>query len=56
MKTNKKQDAVPEGFRAVKYMREVRDRISIDIQDMSFEELIAYFKKRRLEAADKNAH
>ena len=41
---------LPEGFRAVKYMREVRDRISFDIQDMSFEELMAYFKKRRMDA------
>ena len=55
MKTNKKQDVLPEGFHAVKFMREVRDRISKDIQDMSFEELMAYFKKRRMDAAKGNS-
>ncbi len=54
MKNNKKGDSNSEGFKAVNYMREVRDRISKDIQDMSFEEIMAYFKKRRMDASKGN--
>jgi hypothetical protein len=38
MKTNKKQ----KDFDAVKMMREIRDKISMEIKDMSFEELRNY--------------
>jgi hypothetical protein len=34
-------------FDAVKYMRQIRDRISSDIADMTFEQLKDYFAKRR---------
>jgi hypothetical protein len=36
-----------KGFDAVKYMRQIRDRISKDIADMNFEQLKDYFAKRR---------
>lgn len=49
MKTTKKQ----KDFDAVKMMREIRNKISLEIQDMSYEELRAYIdaklaKKSRL--------
>ena len=39
--TNKKE------FDAVKYMRQERDRISMEIADMSHEQIKEYFSKRR---------
>jgi hypothetical protein len=39
METNKKQ------FDAVKMMREIRDKLSHEFEDMSFEEEKAYIKK-----------
>jgi len=44
---NIKNQVIPN-FKAVKFMREVRDNISKDIQNMSFEELKKYFEERRL--------
>ena len=38
-------------FDAVKFMRETRDKISLDIQNMNFEELKKYYEKRRLKFA-----
>ena len=40
METNKKE----KKFDAVKMMREIRDKISAETQDMTFEELKAYIK------------
>lgn len=40
METNKKD----KKFDAVKMMREIRDKISAETQDMTFEELKAYIK------------
>lgn len=34
------------GFNAVQYMREARDRISRDIEGMTFEQQKAYFRER----------
>lgn len=34
-------------FDAVKMMRDIRDKISLEIQNMSFAEIKEYFKKRR---------
>lgn len=34
-------------FDAVKMMREIRDKISLEIADMSFAEIKEYFKKRK---------
>lgn len=42
-----------EGFKAVKFMREVRDKISKDIEGMSFEQIKEYFEKRKLKLAKK---
>lgn len=47
-------------FDAVKMMRDARDRISRDIQDMSHDEQVAYFKehaervRRELAAVEKS--
>jgi len=47
-------------FDAVKMMREARDKISRDIQGMSFEEQMAYFRehaeqaRRKLAATEKS--
>lgn len=46
MKTKSKRPK--KTFDAVKSMREIRDKISLDIADMNFEELKAYFKKHKL--------
>jgi hypothetical protein len=47
MKTN---NTSIKGFKAVDFMREVRDKISMDIKDMNFEEIKQYMENRRLEA------
>ncbi len=44
MKTDEK---VIQGFKAVTFMREVRDKISNDIKDMNFAELKKYYEERR---------
>jgi len=38
----------------IERLREIRDKISLDIQDMSFEEMQEYFKKRREKFEIKN--
>ena len=45
METNKKE----KPFDAVKMMREIRDKISSETQNMSFEELKAYIKQKLAE-------
>lgn len=40
-------------FDAVKSMREIRDKISLEIADMNFDQLKAYFKKQQIQS--KNA-
>ena len=40
-------------FDAVKMMREIRDKISAETQNMSFEELKAYIKKQLAESKTK---
>jgi hypothetical protein len=42
METNKKE----KQFDAVKMMREIRDKISSETENMAFEELKAYIKKQ----------
>jgi putative endonuclease len=42
-----------EGFKAVKFMREVRDQIRNDIKDMTFKEIMRYFEERRLKLTTK---
>ncbi len=46
MKTKSKKTA--KTFDAVKSMREIRDKISLEIADMNFEQLKEYFKQHRL--------
>ncbi len=48
METNKKE----KQFDAVKMMRDIRDKISSETQNMTFDELKAYIKKR---LADNNS-
>lgn len=48
MKTNKKEKT----FDAVKMMREIRDEISQETQNMTFDQLKAYIKKK---LAEKNS-
>ena len=40
-------------FDSVKFMREQRDRLSKKLSKMTKEEIIAYFKKRKLEDSTK---
>lgn len=49
METISKQKA----FDAVKMMREIRDKISTETQNMSFEELKAYINKKLSESKTK---
>ena len=44
MKTN---ETIIKGFKAVNFMREVRNKISMDTKDMNFEEIKKYLKERR---------
>jgi len=44
MKTN---ETTINGFKAVKFMREVRDKINMDTKDMNFEEIKKYLEVRR---------
>ena len=46
-----KTKTVAKTFDAVKSMREIKDKISLEIQDMNFEQLKAYFKQKRLQRA-----
>ena len=43
----KNKETIIKDFKAVEFMREVRDRISNDIKDMSFEEIKKYFEDRK---------
>jgi hypothetical protein len=43
----KNKPDIIEGFRAVEFMRTVRNQISREIQGMSFAELNKYFEERR---------
>lgn len=47
MKTNEKNKKA-KTFDTVKTFRKIKDKISKEIQDMSFEELSAYLEKTKL--------
>jgi len=47
----KTKEIVKKEFDAVKFMRETRDKISLETQNMNFEELKKYFEQRRLKYA-----
>jgi hypothetical protein len=49
----KNKDKIIKDFKAVKFMREVRDKISNDVKDMNFEQLKKYFEDRKLKLAEK---
>jgi hypothetical protein len=49
MKTNNKV----KDFDAVKMMRDIRDKISLETQNMTFEELKAYIKQKLAESKTK---
>ncbi len=49
----KPKEKIIKGFKAVQYMREVRDQISTEIKDMNFAELKKYYEERRLKLATK---
>lgn len=51
MKMNKKE----KSFDAVKMMREIRDKISSETQNMTFDELKAYIKKQLTDSKTKLA-
>lgn len=44
----KNNEEIIADFKAVDFMRKVRDKISEDIKDMNFSEIKAYFETRRL--------
>lgn len=50
---NKKNEKIIKGFKAVDFMREVRDQISIEIKEMNFIELKKYYEERRAKLATK---
>ncbi len=47
-----KETAIKD-FKAVQFMREVRDKISNDVKDMNFEQIKRYFEERKLEFTKK---
>lgn len=49
----KNKEKIIENFKAVKFMREVRDKINEDIKEMNFEQLKKYFEERKLKIAEK---
>ena len=50
MKANAKQI---KDFDTVKTFREIKEKISLEISDMSFEELKEYLKQRKLRSENK---
>ncbi|MBK7224269.1 MAG: hypothetical protein WAS56_09570 [Saprospiraceae bacterium] len=44
-------DKIIKDFKAVEFMREVRDKISEDIKEMNFEQIKKYFEERKLNLA-----
>ena len=46
-KKEKSEVKTIKGFKAVEFMRVVRDKISDDIKDMNFEQIKKYFEKRK---------
>ena len=49
----KTKEIIQKDFDAVKFMRDTRDKISAEIQNMNFEELKKYFEQRRLKLTKK---
>ncbi len=53
METKNKKKTIIKDFKAVKFMREVRDKISMDIKDMNFDQIKLYFENRKAKLAEK---
>jgi hypothetical protein len=49
----KNKNKIIKDFKAVKFVREVRDKISNDVKDMNFEQLKEYFEERKLMVVEK---
>ncbi len=47
----KTKEIAKKEFDAVKFMRDTRDKISLEIQNMNFEQLKKYYADRRLKLA-----
>jgi hypothetical protein len=47
----KTKEIIKKDFDAVKFMRDTRDKISLETQNMNFEQLKKYFEERRLKLA-----
>ena len=47
----KTKEITKKEFDAVKFMRETRDKISLEIQNMNFEQVKKYYADRRLKLA-----
>ena len=47
----KTKEITKKEFDAVKFMRDTRDKISLEIQNMNFEQLKKYYADRRLKLA-----
>jgi len=47
------KDKIIKDFKAVEFMREVRDKIGEDIKEMNFEQIKKYFEERKLNLAKK---
>ncbi len=43
----KNKEKIIRDFKAVEFMREVRDKINEDIKEMNFEQIKKYFEERR---------
>jgi hypothetical protein len=49
----KNKNKIIKDFKAVNFMREVRDKINNDIKDMNFEQLKKYFEDRKVKLSNK---
>ena len=49
----KNKSKIIKDFKAVKFVREVREKISNDVKDMNFEQLKEYFEERKLKVVEK---
>jgi len=51
----KKNHDIIAGFKAVEFMRQERDQISNEIQNLTFNELQKYFEERRIQLTNVNS-
>jgi hypothetical protein len=49
----KNKNKIIKDFKAVKFVREVREKISNDVKDMNFEQLKEYFEELKLKVVEK---